>query len=119
MARHSRGKSLVKIFALSRTGEERLIAAVKADSHRAKAGLGRTLKLYDFGQGLSFMHYSVGGAGAQRRWFSESAEDIVTAFKQAGIKPPKIRKRQWIGRIVAQFHSNVPQADAAPAQRIG
>lgn len=119
MARFTRGKSLVRIFALARSGEERLIAAIKPERERPKSGFARNIKIYDYGTGLSYVRYTVGCAGPQGRWLSESASEIVAVFKQAGITPPKVRSRLLMGRIIAPFFSNAPQADAAPAQRIG
>lgn len=117
MAHFTRTRNLVRLFAQARNGEERLIAAVKVDSHRARQGLG--IRLYDYGHGVSYIRYTVGCRGPQGRWLSENAADVVQAFREAGIMPPPIRGRRIIGRFIAPFFRNAPQANEAPAQRIG
>ncbi|NBX65560.1 MAG: hypothetical protein EBQ96_01015 [Proteobacteria bacterium] len=96
-----------------------MIAAVKAGSVRAISGLGQAIKLYDYGDELSYVHYAVGCSRARGLWLAEDAAKVATIFKQAGVKAPVIRRRRFFGRFVTPVAPNAPQADAAPVQRIG
>lgn len=116
MARFTREGSLIRIFATTTRGEERIIAAAKTGARR---DVTRGAVLYDYGTGRTHYRYQVGCAPVQSRWFKDSAEDIQAAFRAAGLTPPKARPARFVRRIVASFLGNRPQGEPAPAQRIG
>lgn len=116
MARFTREGSLVRIFATTTQGEERIIAAARLGTKR---NINRGTALYDYGTGRTYYRYQVGCAPAKSRWFKDSAEDIQAAFRAAGLTPPKARPARFIRRIIASFLRPRAEGEAAPAQRIG
>ena len=120
MARFTCDGNLVRIFATTTKGEERLIVAVRDTAERAHNGFKHGPTLYDYGGGRTYIPpYALGCAFTKGRWFDENADDIQSVFRQAGIVPPKARPARFIRRIIASWLQNRPQRTEAPAQTIG
>lgn len=97
MARIAREGDLIRIFAMTTSGKERLVVAAKAVPPLCRPAVMPVL--YDMGGEITITsRYAIGAAPSRRRRFAEDAHEIRATFAQAGLPEPQIVKANALHR---------------------
>lgn len=100
MVRIDRTEELTKIFATTTAGQEVLLAFQRVDGNPAQ----RNLKFYDPGNGQTETSTFVIGCGIEHCYkLADSPAVLCSAFKDAGMKVPTVRKSHYTDRAVRKL----------------